>query len=535
MCFRLFMVLMIAVSWGVSAQEESQSQSASDARTPPHERVPAAGTDEHLWMLFPSATGYELLHHATLMKGPGARTAISLPDAPAHFAAAGNRLWLVYEPTAIRAGEARIRPVYTVRAVANPATGLFFNDPPRRLELADALPGAGRLVGVVGTSRGLMALLAPASWRAAGVEASENSIAAEDGLDEPRLLELGHTGWMDVESPEELKGLEPLALAADDRDQPIILATDPHPRQRAVYVFRRLSSGEWVRHSLALSRDFLGTALVQNQLYLLMHDGASRLMSVALLRDEKVYPVAEVEVRGRFWGVAPLGTSIALIERNVSADDRPTLRLIDPIQGTVGDSVEFQPQQVEGTTRLYMPFVLGLIMTVILLIFVLRPMPTEPEAELAPGLVPLDLTRRMVALFLDALPGVFVAAMVLGTPLEEMWHLIWWSMTLVETESVALCAGTTVLHGAVSEMIWGRSFGKWIVGARVVTTDGEKPRSSAVVIRQILKFVTMVIPALGVFVLVNNTRQGMGELMSKTIVIWSRRPGEDAGAPSEPS
>lgn len=549
------LLMFTAALSAVAASQDGTAPGATPAKPPEKNMQPAAGAAEHVWVLLPAAGaegGVELLHHAVSMVGsggsgdggvfgggesepgsesalpgagvPGARVAISLPESPTHLAAFGARLWLAFPPTAMAKGNERIRPVYTVRAVENPATGLYFNDPSRRLELLAALPGDGRLVDLAATSRGPIALIAPASWRAAGVEAGEESIAAEDGLKQPRLLELRAAGWMDLAYPAELDALEPIALGVGAGDAPVIFATDRRPRQREVYLFRRGPDETWSRMTLNLPAALIGTARVQDQLYLLLFDAESARLTVCLVREGDAWPVAEVTVRERTWAAAALGSGIALVERAVGAEAKPTLRVIDPIQGTATAATAFQPQAVEGATRLYLPFALGLIMTVILLIFVLRPVPAEPEAQVAPHVLPLDLPLRAAALAIDALPGVVVAMIVIPIPPEELWHLIWWAVTLVHTEAVATCAAVTVVHGAIGEMIWGKSLGKKIVGGRVVTLDGARPGAGAVVMRNCLKFITMVIPALGVFVLVNNTRQGMGELWTKTIVAGQAPP-----------
>lgn len=537
----LVMMLFVVMAAAVAAAQDDTTPGTA------REMQPAAGSDEHLWVILPSAGtgaegGVDLLHHAVSMLGsggsgdsggsddsglslPGARVAISLTDeSPTHLAAHGARLWLAFPLVRMPMGNERIRPVYTVRAVENPATGLYFNDPSRRLELLDALPGEGRLVDLAATARGPLALLAPASWRAAGVEAGEESVASEDGLDHPRLLELRTAGWVDIPYPTELEDLEPIALSVGPGDEPMIFATDRRPRQREVYLFRRVKDESWSRTTLNLPAELIGTARVQDQLYLLLFNGETARLTVSLVREGDAWPVAEVTVRERYWAAAALGSGIALVERAVGAEAKPTLRVIDPIQGTATEPVAFQPQAVEGATRLYMPFALGLIMTVILLIFVLRPVPAEPEAQISPLVVPLDLPRRAAALVIDALPGVAVAMLVIPIPPEEVWHLLWWAVTLVHTEAVAMCAAVTVVHGAIGEMIWGKSLGKKIVGARVVTLDGGRPAPLAVLIRNSMKFITLVIPALGVFVLVNNTRQGMGELWTKTIVAGQSPP-----------
>lgn len=525
--FRLAVIISIVlITLGVAAT--ARGAAFASAVEPPVDPMPAAGSATHAWFLLPGKDGeVDLMHHAADMKGPGLRTAMSLRQPPAHLAAFGDRLWLVYEPSGPSTN--RVRHVYTVRAIVNRATGLYFNEPARRLELLENLPGAGRLAGLAASARGPIALLAPASWRAAGVEAGENSIAAEPGLATPQLLELRPSGWLEIDCPADLTTLEPVGLAVDARDQPVIFATDRRPRQRDVYIFRRASEQSWTRQTIPIEAEFIGAARVQDQLYLLLFDAGARRLRVKLLRDDGAWPVGEVTVTGHHWAAIAIDSALALIERGATVESKPTLRTIDPLEGAASAPVEFTPQAVEGATRLYMPFILGLIMTVILLIFVLRPVPAESEVQIAPHVMPLDLGRRMVALLIDAIPGVIVAALVTGIAYDELTYLVWWAMTLVRTEAVATCAAVTVAHGMIGEMIWGRSLGKLIVGGQVVTIQGGRPGVSAVIVRNMLKFITMTIPALAVFVLVSHTRQGMGELLTKTVVASSRPATEPEG------
>jgi uncharacterized RDD family membrane protein YckC len=92
-----------------------------------------------------------------------------------------------------------------------------------------------------------------------------------------------------------------------------------------------------------------------------------------------------------------------------------------------------------------------------------------------------------------------------------------------------MMAALTVVHSTVSELIWRRTIGKTLVGARVTALDGSRPSASAILVRNAFKALVLLIPVLAVFSLLNPHLQGLGDSMARTVVVGPAPPPARAG------
>lgn len=504
----LMCLLAIAIAFDAAAQNVS---------APAH---PSAGSGEHLWFVLPVGDRIELLHHALSMDGPYFRVASRLNQVPAAIAARDDRAWIVFEPTGEGSSSAnRRRQVFTLRAVVNPATGMLFYDPPGRLEILESLPADGRLAHLASSQRGPLALIVPPAWREAGVQAGEGSIAAEPGLARPTVFALEGSTWREYTLPESIAGWEPVAIITNETDDRWRVLAQ-HRRDRALHRMyeRSLEEDEaWTELEFTGPERPFTVVNAVGQTWLAGFTPEARRIDLFLVRDESLLPALAVEATGAPWTLAGYGPSLVLVERNGEA--APTIRFIDPVLAQTSDPVEMATQPIMGATRLYMPFILGMVLTIVLLVFVLRPSSADGDVVLPAAMQPLDFSRRFLALAIDSLPGAILALLLNGLPFEDLFRLPFWAISLDQSPVILVWAGVTVLHGAIMEMFSGRSIGKMLVGGRVVTLTGQRAGIGAVLLRHLFKFVVLVIPPLGVFVLVNPHRQGLGETISRTVVV----------------
>ena len=77
------------------------------------------------------------------------------------------------------------------------------------------------------------------------------------------------------------------------------------------------------------------------------------------------------------------------------------------------------------------------------------------------------------------------------------------------------------------ERTTGTTPGKRIMRAAVRTCSGERPGTRAVLVRNIMKGLVLLVPPLVVLVLLHPYQQGIGDLMARTIVV--RSPGGSSG------
>jgi uncharacterized RDD family membrane protein YckC len=84
-----------------------------------------------------------------------------------------------------------------------------------------------------------------------------------------------------------------------------------------------------------------------------------------------------------------------------------------------------------------------------------------------------------------------------------------------------------VLHSTLSELAWGRTVGKAMVGGRVIALSGGPPRPKQVLVRNLFKALALAVPPLALLVLLNPNRQRLGDLVAGTVVV-ADEPDADA-------
>lgn len=144
---------------------------------------------------------------------------------------------------------------------------------------------------------------------------------------------------------------------------------------------------------------------------------------------------------------------------------------------------------------------------------------TLQEADRLP-LAPFG--RRLLAGTIDATP-VFAAA-VLVYFWEKRAEAAGGPLFATRSQ-VALLAGLLVylLHTAASEVAWGRTVGKLCCGLRVVGLDGERPPAGALLTRNLLRLIDLLMMFFPlVLVLYSPLRQRAGDVAAGTLVVLNK-------------
>ncbi|MEE8155218.1 MAG: hypothetical protein V3T53_09735, partial [Phycisphaerales bacterium] len=206
-----------------------------------------ASSDDHLWFVAPSSGANDALmlyHHALEMDGPHYSRGRPLHELPEAMAAWTNRLWLIFAPKI--SADQPDRETFTVEVQRHPAIGVYSFDPADRLSVVASLDGLGNLVGFVGMPQGPVALRVPTQRAGAGVQAREDSIAAEPVLAEPVLEQLRGPRWERLELPEDLPigGRYRLAVGSAQGNLLLLLVAAPGDHSRTV-LHQRHAQGAW--------------------------------------------------------------------------------------------------------------------------------------------------------------------------------------------------------------------------------------------------------------------------------------------------
>ncbi len=75
------------------------------------------------------------------------------------------------------------------------------------------------------------------------------------------------------------------------------------------------------------------------------------------------------------------------------------------------------------------------------------------------------------------------------------------------------------IHVTVAELIFARSFGKWILGLRVVDLTGQRPGFVALLTRNLFRIPELIAIVVLVFMFVSPDRQRIGDILARTVVV----------------
>ncbi len=125
-----------------------------------------------------------------------------------------------------------------------------------------------------------------------------------------------------------------------------------------------------------------------------------------------------------------------------------------------------------------------------------------------------------------------VSLIVLGCPLVELFWWPLWTADLSASGPFLVMIGLTVLHSTLTELTTACTLGKKLVGAKVVTGEGARPSARAIIARNALKVIVLLIPVLAVFAILTPHLQGLGDQVARTVVV-REQSGDDDEMPKD--
>lgn len=482
----------------------------------------AAATSDHLWFVQPAEVakaGFELCHHSPKLEGPFYRVQALIAQPPVAMAAVADRVWLVFPPKDDAGNSGR--EVYTVQAQFNPAFASFYIVPSGRMEPVAPLPGVGRLASFIGSSDGPAALLWPSPRSRPGKDSPET--------EQPRILRLSGNQWIEVPLPPEVDPNRPsLLAAAGPEGSSLVLLTAAPGGARQVLRHDLSVAGEWLASTLDLDlRRIVSLARQDSQLVAALDEPSTDALWIAYLRASAFLPVATVpKPRNEFW-LLPLGGELAILQaigpRNFS------LTQVHPSDGGSGESQQLVPQPMSATRVWQVGLVLAVVVMSILLLFVVKPL-IAPETPLPRGVVLLSGGRRLMAILIDLIPGAVIALVLLRCSPVDLLQAPVMTFDANALAPNILMMAITAVYCAVFELIWCATPGKWLVGGMIESRQQGRPSATKVLARNVVKFLVLLVPPLGLVVLLNPHMQGLQDVAGRTLVV---RKGESL-AESEP-
>jgi uncharacterized RDD family membrane protein YckC len=504
-----------------------------DAAGADDDRLPGASSDEHLWFVVNGVDeeghrAIELQHHALAMDGPYATTLKTLPRLPIAMAAWENDLWLVFEPT--DAAQQVRREVYHVEARRSPVMGGYYAEPQDRLELLPTMPGVGRLIGMVGSARGPIALIVPEGGTSS-TERSDEGPPAGPKVDEPTIIQLRGTRWEPIEPPTEvdLAGARHLAAAGEAGDLLMILVGPDDTGAGELTVCLWEPGGRWrvetVEQKVGPIR---GLTRIGAQVVATLA-GKGTTCRLAVLRPTLLAALASFDRPDGRWTVLGLRDGARIIAQN--GDAAATVRRVSFPEGEVGKKEAFRRQPTDTMNWLRVVVMLAVAIFGLVLVAVLKPTSPAP-VKLPPNSAAASATGRLGALAIDMLPAIVLTYLVLKVPpLTLLVNLPLVTPTFEDSVPYIVMACLTMAHSLPTEVITRRTLGKSLLGLRVAAAEGGDPSAIRLLVRNVMKWIIVLVPPLAVIALVNPNLQGLQDLLGRTVVI--RLTDESSDTPSD--
>ena len=573
-------VSLLCFSTSVIAQNDS---TAPDERIPRHvERVLASASGPHLWFVRARGrsvvAGFRVAHHLDAM-GPGASIdALLLPDRPELIIAVDDSLYCIFEPQRLGKSIAT-RQVVRASVVKDSFNRWQYASVNRTGTISTPLPGFGKILGTADDGTHPLVLLSlpkhtgkitkvPATdanqettkGQATTPEGSQqddktkqeiisendapkntnhapNDLTAESdwwSIDttsvqsEGVLLRLGVVRWESIPLPSGviidknscrlLPGLKPILLVQDesgDSARAFVLQPDftwSEPFTTIVRV-RDIETAVSV-----LGQTIFATAAANDDSVVEIHN----------LRRGKPVQICSIPDRSSARALVGLGNTIGLMDYNAKAEVNELIR-IDLENGKIIDQTPMNQSVRMGSEDFSTLILVGALLLTVVIVFLVRPDPTAIHITLPQHASLAEPRRRLMAALIDLIPSAILAIVIMGVPFAQVfnWPLI--SHDIADSQCALLLILITVIHSTISELIWGSTLGKVIFSCRVLNTHGKRAGIQAILIRNLLKSVVLVVPPLALFVFLNPYRQRLGDLVAKTIVVVDRHEETDDG------
>ena len=507
---------VIAVALGLAAQA---SPGAFAQPADPGEFA-VSGAGEHLWVIRQSSgegRPVQLYHHATTLGGPYYRPMLPLSGVPDRLTSWGPRAWLLYLQTG-PTGRAVRRDVYSIDARLIEATLSYQPVPPDYLKTETPLPGDGILVDMIGTPRGLLALLIPEQRAGAAVQGRPGSLSAQPVLDRTKMLRLDGAAWTELEIPEDLTiGADSRLTAVGPDGQGVAIISPPVRPGDPTHIHIRHGEGPWRTSALDLGGHRVVAAVpVAGQIALVQQDRESGAWLVSYVRDGSLIRIAAIADPGRHRAVTSLEGR--LIHLQLKADGTLSMQQMNPLTGRLAAWQDMTLQPLAPRAIMQTIIITALIVIVLFLAVAVKPGPATP-VRLPARIAALPLGIRVLAFVVDLGPGALLALIALQCrPIDLLHHPLLGGAPDRMLPFAAMIF-TTMLHSLAGELLRATTIGKALFGARIVNVEGGPPTMRQVLVRNVFKLAIILIPPIAVLMLRGPHLRGLAEVKSGTVVV----------------
>ena len=481
-----------------------------------------SSSDDNVWVVVRNSKvpgEWRLLHHASGMDGAYARVARTFQYRPKAISAAGDRVFVLFDPSM---PTVESMDLVSVEVRRNEATGSYYELPLSGWDSLASVPFLNGFGGLASTARGPVVLELPSMRASKGVVRTRGDRG--DASDEAaHLLEQRAYQWAPVGLPESLRMLEQQTLIPSQNGRLAMLSSAVDGSA----ILHLQTDGTWSQQGFDFAySDLLRTGSGEDRLIFALTSPALEAetgraqFELVITRGSTLLRLGTYPIPEGAWGIAGLGSRIMIL----STDEKTQMLVseIDSMSGIQRPALAWEAPPLEVAEWIHLP-VLGMMVVAALLAIIFL-QPTEPpDLPLLMGVHPLSIGRRLMAFCVDLFPGVLLV-FLLGLEPPRTEALPIWNVEFALSAPGLVVIVVTLLHSCLAELVFGRSLGKWLFGGCVLASDGTAPRATAVLLRTFFKGVVLFAPILAVFCLLSPARQGIPESVSRTVVADTRLP-----------
>ena len=461
---------------------------------------------------------WRLLHHASDMGGAYARVARTFQYRPKALSAVGNRVYVLFDPPLPTLDS---MDLVSIEVQRNEATGSYYELPLSGWDSLASVPFIEGFGGLASTTNGPVVLELPSMRAAKGITRTRGDQGDSSDEEEAHLLEQRAYQWSTVDGPDGLRRLEQQRLVPAQGDQLALLSSSA---DGSAILHLKTDSG-WSQQSLGFQYSrLLRVASGEKRLIFALSspdlepETGRAQFELVITRGTTLLRLGTHPIPDGTWGLAGLESKLMVL----STDQKTQVLVseVDSMSGKMLPAVSWAAPPLEVQEWIHLQ-VLGMMVVAALLAIIFL-QPTEPpDLPLLMGVRPLPIGRRFFALCVDLMPGVLlVLAFGLEAPRTDVLPI--WNVEFALSPPGLVVIFTTLLHSCLSELWFGRSLGKRLVGGCVLASDGSAPRPTALLLRSFFKGVVLFAPILSVFCLLSPARQGIPESVSRTVVADAR-------------
>jgi uncharacterized RDD family membrane protein YckC len=400
------------------------------------------------------------------------------------------------------------------------------------------LPQDGaKLLELAGSKQTLWAIAAAGQGRAPASAPATTEPATTMPAGTLLLYRLERGQWQQVAPlPPQAAGAVDLALGVDD-DVPrlAVLATD---RRIETYVFNAESQTWESTGSVNPPENATRVKYLQDLGSVTIWAGNDLGAGVLFSRKPEWSPGIALAPQASSIAAADIavaGQSIRLVTLAQGADKLLETSFLP--DGTArGNPAELslpKPSATDTRTQDWLHIVAAAMLLMVLFNSLRVPRPViDPDALDEAGVVLAPFGRRFLAALIDAVP--IVATILILMPRNantDPESLLAFATAIRVPQYIA--TGVYLFHTTLTEVLWGWTVGKRLMGLQVASLDGGEPSRPALFWRNVLRLIdaAMVITALLVFI--SPLRQRVGDVAAETIVILRRRTEPVTEPPAE--